>query len=96
MSPSGLLPHVLNLNIGKNRRFEAAKTLQREKFPIKTAFVLTISKVSGQRLKRAGIYLPSFFLLHVQLYVTYSRKSSFATIPGTIIERHWQRSEKKD
>jgi hypothetical protein len=36
--------------------------------------------------KRAEIYLTSFSLLHIQLYVAYSRESSFATVPDAIIE----------
>jgi hypothetical protein len=47
MSPSGLPAHALNLNIGIILRLAAARTLQCDKFPIKTAFATAISKASG-------------------------------------------------
>jgi len=35
------------------------KTLQRDTFPIKMAFSVTVNKGEGQTLKHVGIYLPS-------------------------------------
>ena len=55
MSSSGLPPHELSPNTG-NIRFVAAKTLQTDRFPIKTAFALAISKASVQTLIHAEIY----------------------------------------
>jgi hypothetical protein len=46
MSPSGLPTHERNMNIGTILCFAAAKTLERDEFPIKPAFALAISKAS--------------------------------------------------
>ena len=55
--------------------------LRRHQFPVKPAWVITINKSQGQSISgRLGIYLPAPVFAHGQLYVAYSRSSSFETV----------------
>jgi hypothetical protein len=47
------------------------QTVQRDKFPIKTAFAMTINKSRGQTRKGAGIYLQLLVISRGQLYVAF-------------------------
>jgi hypothetical protein len=51
--------------------------LKRDKFPIKIAFTMTISKAQEQTFKRFGVYLQLSVFSIGQLYMTFSRASSF-------------------
>jgi hypothetical protein len=53
-------------------------------------FVATINNAHRQMLKRVGIYLSSPAFSHGQLYVAFSRASSFENVTVAIIERHQQ------
>jgi len=83
MSPSGLPQHV-HLHIGTSLRFEAAKTLKCDKFPIKAA--LFWQSVSRQdRRSNALEYSYHRFFFHAQLYIAHYR-NSFATVPDAVTE----------
>ena len=51
-------------------------TMQRRQFPVRLCFGMTANMAQGQTLSRAGIYLPSDFFTHGQLYVALSRVGS--------------------
>ena len=46
---------------------------QRQQFPVRLAFAMTINKSQGQTLKRASVWLQSPVFGHGQLYVAASR-----------------------
>ena len=50
--------------------------MQRKQFPIRLCFGMTSNKAQGQTLSRAGVYLPSEFFTHGQMYVALSRVGS--------------------
>jgi hypothetical protein len=60
VSQSDSPPHTLNLKINTVAIFfisQQLKTLQHEKFRIKIAFAMTISKAKGQTLTGVAIYI---------------------------------------
>ena len=54
--------------------------MQRKQFPIRLCFGMTSNKAQGQTLSRAGVYLPSEFFTHGQMYVALSRVGSSSAI----------------
>ena len=50
---------------------------QRFQFPIKLAYCMTINKAQGQTFNSLGLYLPNPVFAHGQLYVAFSRATSF-------------------
>jgi hypothetical protein len=67
--------------------------LCKRRFPIKFAFPVTVSKAQCQTLKSVAIYPPSPVFPHGQLYVAFSRSSSFDNVAVANIEGHRQRIE---
>jgi ATP-dependent DNA helicase PIF1 len=55
-------------------------TVKRLQFPIRLAFAMTINKSQGQSLDSVGIYLKNPVFSHGQLYVAFSRASSFTAV----------------
>jgi ATP-dependent DNA helicase PIF1 len=54
--------------------------MQREQFPVRLAYAMTINKAQGQTFDKVGIYLPDPVFTHGQLYVALSRAKSFNDI----------------
>ena len=65
--------------------------MTRYQFPFKPAFALTINKSQGQTLKEIGLYLPNNVFSHGQLYVAFSRVSSFSAIHVLALEQNKQK-----
>ncbi|KAI9113891.1 hypothetical protein K1719_015142 [Acacia pycnantha] len=61
-------------------------TLTRRQFPIIISFAMTINKSQGQSMTNVGIYLPSPFFSHGQLYVALSRVKSFNGLKLLILD----------
>ena len=49
---------------------------ERKQFPIRACFAMTSNKSQGQTIGTVGIYLPTDFFAHGQLYVAMSRVQS--------------------
>uniref|UniRef100_A0A0L8H019 DNA helicase Pif1-like 2B domain-containing protein n=1 Tax=Octopus bimaculoides TaxID=37653 RepID=A0A0L8H019_OCTBM len=56
-----------------SQEMEFTFTFTRKQFPVKPAFALTCNKVHKQTLEQIGIYLPTQFFSHGQLYVALPR-----------------------
>ncbi|XP_014784040.1 uncharacterized protein LOC106879115 [Octopus bimaculoides] len=66
-------PHVY-------QEMEFPFTFTRKQFPIKPASALTCNKTQRQTFEQIGIYLPTQFFSHSQLYVTLSRVRKKANV----------------
>ncbi|XP_014776598.1 uncharacterized protein LOC106873661 [Octopus bimaculoides] len=60
-----------------SQEMEFTFTFTRKQFPVKPAFALTCNKVHKQTLEQIGIYLPTQFFSHGQLYVALPRFCSY-------------------
>ena len=69
--------------------------LCRKRFSINIAFAMTLNKDLGQTFKRAKIHHPSSVFPHGQLYMTFSRCSSFDNVAVAVTKEHRQRVEKR-
>ena len=49
-------------------------------FPLQVAYAMTIDKSQGQTMHKVGLYFPSPVFTHGQLYVAFSRCSSFRNV----------------
>uniref|UniRef100_A0A0L8IG06 Uncharacterized protein n=1 Tax=Octopus bimaculoides TaxID=37653 RepID=A0A0L8IG06_OCTBM len=67
------IPHV-------SQEMEFAFTFTCKSFPVKPAFALTCNKTQGQLFEQIGIYLPTHFFSHGQLYVALSRVRNKANV----------------
>ena len=61
--------------------------LRRHQYPVKPAWVMTINKSQGQSISgRLGIFLPAPVFAHGQLYVAFSRGSSFQNVRCVVVD----------
>ncbi len=65
------------LNITPSNTKKMPFTLRQRQFPLRPAFAMTINKAQGQTLQTVGVYLPKPVFCHGQLYVAFSRCSSW-------------------
>ena len=55
-------------------------TLERNQFPIRLAYSMTINKSQGQTFEKIGIFLPNPVFAHGQLYIAFSRARGIADV----------------
>ena len=60
-------------------------TLERNQFPIRLAYSMTINKSQGQTFEKIGIFLPNPVFAHGQLYVAFSRARGIADVKVKIL-----------
>eukprot|EP00106_Octopus_bimaculoides_P023805 XP_014791247.1 PREDICTED: uncharacterized protein LOC106884400 [Octopus bimaculoides] len=67
------IPHI-------SQEMEFPFTFTRKQFPVKPAFALTWNKAQGQTFEQIGMYLPTQFFSHGQMYVALSRVRKKANV----------------